>query len=108
VRRDPLAAIVQPAGNGAIVAVHVQPRAGVTQIVGLHGDALKIRVAAPPVDGRATAAARDALAAALEVPAARVALVSGERSRLKRFRVDGVDASLVRDRVAALLAGRDG
>ena len=65
------------------------PRSGPTEIVGLHDGALKIRVAAPPVDGRATEAARVALASALGVGAAAVTLVSGERSRLKCFRVGG-------------------
>ena len=73
--------------------VHVLPRAGRTEIVGRHGDALKVRVAAPPVDGRATDAARTALAAALGVPPAAVTVVAGERSRLKRLRVAGLDAA---------------
>jgi uncharacterized protein (TIGR00251 family) len=89
--------------GGVTVSVHVQPRAGRTQITGRHGDALKIRVAAPPVEGRATEAARVALAAALRVPAATVTLVAGERSRLKRFRVDGLAEADARDRIAALL-----
>jgi uncharacterized protein len=84
-----------------VVAVHVQPRSGTTRVAGRHGDALRIRVAAPPVDGRATEAARLALAGALAVAPARVSLVSGERSRLKRF--------LVRDAiVAAVVARLDG
>ena len=70
--------------------MHVQPRAGRTQVAGRHGDALRIRVAAPPVDGRATEAARVALADALGVAPRPVTLVAGERSRLKRFRVDGL------------------
>jgi uncharacterized protein (TIGR00251 family) len=81
--------IVQAVAGGVVVAVHVQPRAGTTAITGTHGDALKIRVAAPPVDGRATEAARAELARALGVAASAVMLVSGERSRLKRFRVAG-------------------
>jgi uncharacterized protein len=83
--------------------VHVLPRAGRTGIVGVHDGALKIRVAAPPVDGRATEAARLALAAGLGVAAARVSLVSGERSRLKRFRVAGVDAASAERRLASVL-----
>jgi uncharacterized protein (TIGR00251 family) len=81
---------VQAVAGGVIVNVHVQPRAGATQITGRHGDALKIRVAAPPVEGRATEAARLALAGALGVGPASVTLVSGERSRLKRFLVTGI------------------
>jgi uncharacterized protein (TIGR00251 family) len=106
--RDPLAAIVQAASGGAVVAVHVQPRSGTTQLVGRHGDAVRIRVTAPPVDGRATEAARSVLADALGVPASSVTLVSGERSRLKRFQVAGVPAEVVVAQLAARLAPPQG
>jgi hypothetical protein len=99
---------VQAAGDGAVVAVHVQPRSGTTQFAGRHGDALRIRVTAPPADGRATEAARTVLADALGVPATAVTLVSGERSRLKRFRVAGVSAETVAARVGARLATLEG
>jgi uncharacterized protein YggU (UPF0235/DUF167 family) len=72
----------------------VQPRSGRTELRGRHGDALCIRVREPPVDGRATDAARTALAAALGVSASRVEIVAGERSRLKRFRIRALDADL--------------
>lgn len=88
-----------------IVTVHVQPRAGTTAIAGRHGDALRVRVAAPAVEGRATEAARQVLAAALGVPPRAVHLVAGERSRHKRFRVDAVDARAAAARLAAALAG---
>jgi len=97
--------IVTAADDGVVVEVHVQPRSGATAITGRHGDALRIRVTAPPVDGRATEAARRALADALDVSAATVELVSGERSRLKRFRVDGLSLDEARDRIAGILAG---
>jgi uncharacterized protein YggU (UPF0235/DUF167 family) len=54
------------------------------------GDVVVIHVAAPPVEGRATEEARRALARALGVPASRVTLGRGERSRTKLFRVSGV------------------
>jgi uncharacterized protein (TIGR00251 family) len=76
-----------------VLHVHVLPRAGKTEITGRHGDALRIRVAAPPVDGRATEAARRAVADALGVPPSAVTLVGGERSRLKRFRITGLDGA---------------
>jgi uncharacterized protein YggU (UPF0235/DUF167 family) len=71
--------------------------------VGVHDGALKIRVAAPPVDGRATEAARLALAAAFGVGAGAVSLVSGERSRLKSFRVVGVDMTGAEQRLGPFL-----
>jgi uncharacterized protein (TIGR00251 family) len=99
--------IVEATADGTvIVAVHVQPRSGTTAITGRHGDALRIRVAAPPVDGRATEAARRALADALGVSATAVELASGERSRLKRFRVEGLALAEARVRIAAILAER--
>ena len=96
--------IVSSTPDGVIVAVHVQPRAGVTAVRGRHGDALRIRVAAPPVDGRATEAARRALADALQVSPAAITLVSGEKSRLKRFIVAGIPVDEVQRRITELLA----
>ena len=77
------------------------PRSGRTEVVGRHGDALKIRVAAPPVDGRATEAARIAVAAALGVAPSAVTVVGGERSRAKRLRVAGLDVVEAQRRLAA-------
>ena len=68
------------------------------------GDLVRIRVAEAPVDGRATEAARRALAAALGVPPASVALATGRRLRTKHFRVGGLGCSQVRLR----LGGRSG
>jgi uncharacterized protein (TIGR00251 family) len=74
--------------------VHAQPGAGRTQITGRHGDALKIRVAVPPEHGRANAALSSTLAEAFGLPAKAVELVSGDKSRTKRFRltVEDIDA----------------
>jgi uncharacterized protein len=82
------------------VHVHVQPRTGRTEVVGRHGDALKIRVQEPPVDGRATSAAAAALARLLDVPARRVVLESGASSRMKRYRVVDMAAADVVARLA--------
>jgi uncharacterized protein (TIGR00251 family) len=90
------------------VRVHVLPRSGRTEIVGVHDGALKIRVTAPPVDGRATEAARVAVAGALGVGTAAVTLVSGERSRLKRFRVAGLDVTAAEQRLAPFLGTTPG
>ncbi len=91
-----------------VVNVHVQPRAGGTRITGRHGNALKIRVAAPPVGGRATEAARVELATAFGVAANDVSLSAGERSRAKRFLVAGVSLADCIARVRALLATEAG
>jgi uncharacterized protein len=81
--------------DAVVVRVHVQPRAGRTAVVGRHGHALKLRVGAPPVDNRANDAVVALLAELAGVPTSAVKLVSGDRSRVKRFRLAGVDADTI-------------
>ncbi len=87
-------------GDGVMLTLHIQPGAKRTEVVGLHGEALKIRLASPPVDGKAN----DALLAFIsgKVGAGRTAveLVSGQTSRSKRVRIAGVTP----ERVAEALA----
>jgi uncharacterized protein (TIGR00251 family) len=78
--------------DGVVLRIHVQPGAGRSAVVGRHGDSLKVRVAAPPVEGRANEATRNLLAEALGLPEADVELTSGQASRSKRFRLRGLDA----------------
>ena len=78
--------------DAVVLHVHVQPGAGRSAVVGRHGESLKIRVAAPPVEGRANDAAVALVAEALEVDSRDVELVSGARSRVKRFRIRGLTA----------------
>ena len=74
---------------GALVlALHVQPGAARTEVAGTHGDALKIRLAAPPVDGKANAELLRFLADAFAVPLRQVTLVRGETARRKTVRID--------------------
>jgi uncharacterized protein (TIGR00251 family) len=75
-------------GGALVLALHVQPGAKRTEIAGLHGDALKIRLAAPPLEGKANAELLRFLAVAFGVPLARVVLVRGETSRRKTVRID--------------------
>ncbi len=76
--------------DGVVLSLHIQPGAKKTEIVGPHGNALKIRLAAPPVDGKANAALLAFVAAKLGAGKAAVELVSGETSRAKRVRVAGI------------------
>ncbi len=76
------------------LAVHAQPGARRTGIAGLHGDALRIRVAAPPLEDKANHALVEFIAAALGVPRRNVSLVSGDRSREKRFVIVGVEGDV--------------
>ena len=73
-----------------LLAVHAQPGAKRSELAGLHGDALKVRVAAPPLEDRANEALVVFLAETLGVPRRNVALESGQKSREKRFRITGV------------------
>lgn len=95
--------ILEASGDDSIVRVHVQPRSGRTAVAGRHGDALRVRVAEPPVEGRATEAARRALADALGLSPSRVALAGGARSRLKRFRLEGLTVDEAAERLEAVL-----
>lgn len=83
-------------GDGVILRLHIQPGAKKTGIAGLHGEALKIRLAAPPVDGKANACLIGFLADRFDVAKAAVELLSGESSRAKRVRIVGVDQAQVR------------
>lgn len=65
------------------LTLHIQPGAKRTEVAGPHGDALKIRVAAPPVEGAANAELLAFLGKALEVPAGRIAIKQGATGRRK-------------------------
>jgi len=82
--------------NGVTLRLHIQPGAKKTEVVGLHGEALKVRLAAPPVDGKANACLIAFLADQLGVAKATISLVSGDTSRAKRVRISGVEPAPVR------------
>jgi uncharacterized protein (TIGR00251 family) len=85
------------AGDGVVrFRVHVQPRASKTEIAGVHGTALKVRLHAPPVDGAANDALVDFLAKQLRVPRRSVHIVAGQSSRGKMVEVEGVSPASVR------------
>ena len=89
--------------GSVVVRVHVQPGAGRTAVVGTHGDALKVRVAAPPEKGRANEACAALLASVLGLKASEVALSSGDASRSKRFTIAEADAEEIRRRLELAL-----
>ena len=78
------------------VSVHVQPRAARSEIVGLHGAALKVRLQAPPVDGAANEALVALLADRLGVARRAVKVVAGASSRAKTVEVEGTTEAAVR------------
>ena len=76
------------ATKGVVLTLHVQPGARRTEIAGVYGEALKIRLAAPPVDGKANAELVRFLARAFGVARSAVVLVRGETSRQKTVRIE--------------------
>jgi len=77
-------------GADLILDVRVQPRASRSELAGLHGERLRIRLQAPPVDGKANAALVEFVAAVFVIPRARVTLEHGLTGRDKRLRLTGV------------------
>lgn len=88
----------------ADLKVHVQPRASRSEVIGWREDALAVRLTAPPVEGAANKACREFLAEWLGVKRADVELVSGEKSREKRFRITGLDPAVLHERIRERLA----
>jgi len=86
---------ISATAGGVSIRVHVQPRASRTEVLGLHGNALKIRLAAAPVDGAANDALIRLLASLLDVPRSAVAVTSGRAGRRKMVSVAGVTSSQV-------------
>lgn len=72
-----------------VLSLYVQPGATRNHVVGLHGDALKIKLTAPPIDDRANAALRHFIATVFNVPLRQVVLTRGKKSRHKIIEVNG-------------------
>jgi uncharacterized protein (TIGR00251 family) len=81
--------------NAVTIKLRVQPRALRTEIVGQHAGAIRLRVAAPPVDGKANEECRRFLAKLLKVGATSIEIISGDSSRDKVIRVSNVSAERV-------------
>ncbi len=90
---------VHDTSSGATFAVRVHPRAKKDAITGEVGDALKVALTAPPVDGRANEACSAFFAKLLKVPRASVSIASGLASRNKVLRVAGLTAEQVGQRL---------
>jgi uncharacterized protein len=72
----------------AIIRVHIVPNAKIDNVIGKHGDAIKIKLRAPAVEGKANTALRKFLAETLSIPQRAIVLERGERSRDKVIRID--------------------
>jgi hypothetical protein len=79
--------------------MYCQPRASQTEIVGLYGDAIKVRLAAPPVEGQANTKLCQFLAGYFDVSRKDVAILSGKGARQKRVLIKGKTAQDIQDRL---------
>lgn len=77
------------------VSIYVQPRASKTEVAGTHDGCIKVRLAAPPVDGAANAALVEFVAERLGIAKSRIRLVSGASSRRKVLEIEGADEASV-------------
>lgn len=90
---------LQQTKDGVLIRIKLVPRASVNRVDGPHGDALKIRLNAPPVDGKANAALLDFLSDELGVNFSSLEISSGLTSRNKSVRVSGLAVETVRKKL---------
>jgi hypothetical protein len=81
------------------IKVHAVPGARCTEVVGMHGDAIRIRIAAPPVDGAANEELLRFLAELMGVPRRQVELAAGTSGRRKIIEVAGIETETIRQRL---------
>jgi uncharacterized protein (TIGR00251 family) len=94
---------LKESANGVSFAVKVHPRAHKGAIAGVIGDALKLALTAPPVDGKANQAVIEFFADLFAISRSSVTIASGETSRNKVIRVSGISAEQVRQKLQAAL-----
>lgn len=90
---------IETTPDGLLLRLRVVPRAGRDAVQGPHGERLKIRLQAPPVEGKANRALLKFLSKQLGIPASRLVLVTGETSREKTVRVSGAAEDDIRSRL---------
>jgi uncharacterized protein len=86
----------------ATLRFHVVPNAKQNKVMGQHGQAIKIKLRAPTLEGKANAALRSFLAEELKIPERSIALERGQKSREKLIRIEGLSEEDARDRLLAL------
>jgi uncharacterized protein len=96
---------IHETSEGVTFAVKVHPRAKKNAITGELGDALKLSLTSPPVEGRANEACIEFFAKLLKLPRSSVTIASGQTSRQKMIRVSGLSAEEVRKRIASAATG---
>ncbi len=86
----------------ATLRFHVVPNAKQNKVMGQHGQAIKIKLRAPTLEGKANATLRSFLAEELKIPERSIALERGQKSREKLIRIEGLSEEDARDRLLAL------
>ena len=94
-----MSAYVSDSGDGVVLKVKVQPRASRDEVVGPHGDELKIRITAPPVAGAANKHLLKFLAKKLQVARSQMSIASGVTSRAKSIAIEGISVDEVQQRL---------
>lgn len=90
--QDPFQSLkLTESADGITFSVHVQPRASRTELCGLQGDALKIRLTSPPVEDAANRQLAEFIAKKAGIGRSRVSIIAGEKSRRKTVLVNGID-----------------
>jgi len=92
--------LIHESPTGVTFAIKVQPRARKNAVVGTLGDALKVSLTAPPVDGKANQACIDFFAKLLKVPRSSVTIAAGQTNRNKVIHVAGLSAKEVETRLS--------
>lgn len=95
---------MKPEANSCLLTIKAVPNASRSEIVGWMGDVLKVRLKAPPVDGKANAELCRFLAATLGLPKSAVTLATGGSSREKRLRIEGLTSEEMHQRLNLLVA----
>lgn len=90
---------MQTVAGGVRLSVRVQPKASANAVTGIHGDALKVRITAPPVDGAANEALVELLSATFGIPQYAITIVAGAGSRSKVVQLAGLTEERVRSMV---------
>ncbi len=96
---QPLPPYLRVTQQAVVLSIKVQPRAGRTEVVGLLGAELKVKVAAPPVDSAANEALLDYLSQSLNCPRRALILVRGQTSTHKQVAVHGLTAEQIAERL---------
>ncbi len=87
---------IRPHKNGSLLLLYIQPGASKSEVAGLHGDRLKIRIKAPPVEGEANRELISFISSELGISSSKVHLVRGEASRQKDILIEGSEAEKIK------------